>query len=197
MTPQTASALPLRDIHLPGAPALWPPAPGWWLLAVLLLVLLAWAGIAAVRRHRVHQARQRVRNALARIEAGLAQDDGSAALAELSVLLRGQALARFPRAQVAGLTGQAWLQFLDQAGGASGFADGPGRVLATAPYQRIAPADLDATALLALVRQWLEQEKPRPPIASGNAGRHQRASQLAPDRPWQARTAIRSAKVSR
>lgn len=180
MNPQAAQALPLRDIHLPGAPAFWPPAPGWWLLGALLLALLAWAGIAALRVRRIRRERQRVRDALAHIEAGLAQGDGAAAIADLSVLLRRHALARYPRAQVAGLTGQAWLQFLDQAGGASGFADGPGRILATAPYQQVAPASLDAAALMTLVRQWLEQEKPRPRSAPGKAHRGLRGSEFAP-----------------
>ena len=29
----------LRDIHLPATVDVWPPAPGWWLLAVIVLAL--------------------------------------------------------------------------------------------------------------------------------------------------------------
>ncbi|MDD9890866.1 MAG: DUF4381 domain-containing protein, partial [Gammaproteobacteria bacterium] len=28
----------LADIHLPGEISYWPPAPGWWVLAALLLL---------------------------------------------------------------------------------------------------------------------------------------------------------------
>ena len=43
MTPLEAAQLPLRDIHLPLPIAWWPPAPGWWLAASLVIVLsLGW-----------------------------------------------------------------------------------------------------------------------------------------------------------
>lgn len=32
----------LRDIHLPQAMHWWPPAPGWWIVAILVLALTIW-----------------------------------------------------------------------------------------------------------------------------------------------------------
>jgi Domain of unknown function (DUF4381) len=157
MNPNAQQLLQLRDIHLPGAPAFWPPAPGWWLLAAALLVLLVWAGVVVARRYRVHRRRRRLLEALAQLEAGLAGARTPEALAQISVLLRRLALMRFPRRQVAALTGDAWLRFLDQSGGDGRFADGPGRVLAAGPYQRALPADLDTASLAALLRAWVEQ----------------------------------------
>ena len=76
-------------------------------------------------------------------------------MAEVSTLLKRVALARYPRTDVASLTGQGWLDFLDRNGGAGRFADGPGKVLAEGPY---APAPtFDAEALLALTGDWIRR----------------------------------------
>jgi len=158
MTAAAASApsLQLRDIHLPAAAPFWPPAPGWWVLAGVILLLLAWVGAVAWRRRRLERARRRILDALAALEADFAREHSSERLASISLLLRRLALSRFPRERVAGLTGAAWLRFLDESGGDGQFAAGPGRVLAAAPYQRSIPRDMDVEGFSALVRGWVE-----------------------------------------
>ena len=155
MNPNPQQLLQLRDIHLPGPPAFWPPAPGWWLVAAVLIALLAWVTTVALRRYRIRRQRRRVLAALASLEHKLANERTPDALAQLSALLRRLALMRFPRRHVAALTGKAWLRFLDESGGNGRFAEGPGRVLATGPYQRSLPPDLDAARLVALLREWV------------------------------------------
>ncbi len=72
---------------------------------------------------------------------------------ELSSLLRRVALARFGRRQVAGLTGEAWLIFLDKTGSTQVFTSGPGRIFITGPYQRQISVDIEK--LYKLVKQWI------------------------------------------
>lgn len=70
------------------------------------------------------------------------------------MLLRRLALAYFPQNQVAGLVGDAWLQFLDRTGSNQQFSTGPGRTLIRAPYR---PAEtLEIEALLNVAEAWIK-----------------------------------------
>lgn len=151
-----SAALQLRDIHLPPAAPFWPPAPGWWVVAFAVLLLLAWVGALAWRRRRLARARRRILGELAALEADFTRERSSERLAMISVLLRRLALSRYPRERVAGLAGTDWLRFLDESGGNGQFAAGPGRVLAAAPYRRSIPHDMDIEAFSRLVRDWVE-----------------------------------------
>ncbi|MCB1720092.1 MAG: DUF4381 domain-containing protein, partial [Candidatus Competibacteraceae bacterium] len=111
--PATNPLADLRDIHLPEPVSWWPPAPGWWLLVALSLVVVA--GLLWLWRYRRRQTPRRVALAeLTRLRADFQRDgDGAAVATGISALLRRLALTHFPRGQVAGLVGDAWLQFLD------------------------------------------------------------------------------------
>ena len=161
MTPSTQPALQLRDIHLPAEPGFWPPAPGWWILAVLLLVLLAWVAWVAIRRYRLHRQRQHILAMLGELEQGTGDAVTPEKIAQISILLRRLALMRYPRQRVAALTGKDWLSFLDESGGQGRFSSGPGQVLASGPYQPALPDNLDTHALGTLVRHWVKKNTER------------------------------------
>lgn len=157
MTPQ-AQSLPLRDIHLPEPISWWPPAPGWWGLLILVLLL---AGLFFLGRYlyRRGHLRRAAHKALSQLQAQYQQHEDAHRLTEdLSVLLRRIALSHFPRAKVASLTGNEWLGFLDQGLAKSkpqgDFLNGPGRVLVEAPYRP--EASIDTTALLELCTEWIK-----------------------------------------
>jgi len=156
-----AAADPLAGLHayhLPEAVSWWPPAPGWWLLGALLLMLAATLGWWLARRRRRHAAARQALQELERLRASLAeQADGGRYARELSKLLRRFAIAAFPQREVAALTGEAWLQFLDSHGGDGRFATGPGRQLTEAPYRPAAP--LAAEELAALVADWIHRNR--------------------------------------
>jgi len=153
-----APELPLRDIHLPEPIVWWPPAPGWWLLAALCLLLLIF-GIIRLRRRRLRGRLPRsARKALKSLAAQYRQDEDGAKLArELSVLMRRIAVTLYPRREVARLTGEAWLEFLDRplrgTKEPEAFRSGIGRVLLEAPYNP--RCQVDGKALLKLTERWI------------------------------------------
>ncbi|GAA4825583.1 hypothetical protein GCM10011365_06050 [Marinicella pacifica] len=115
MNPENAQKLPLRDVHLPAEPGFWPPAPGWWILAVMVLILLIGFGFWW-RRHRYrHNKWQRMRLLLLTIRQNHQSHGDDVRFArDLSNLLR-----RFTRYELqdpvaAGLSGQSWIQFLNR-----------------------------------------------------------------------------------
>jgi len=150
----------LRGWHLPEPVSWWPPAPGWWTLAALVTLLAgaaAWWGLSLYRS----RAAARAAKVELRQLRDLFQRDGdvSAFARGLSRLLRRYAIARFPRRQVAGLTGGDWLGFLDAHGGGGRFRGGPGRVLAEAPYRPI--EQIAAGELADLVEDWIARNARR------------------------------------
>lgn len=150
--------IPLRDLHLPETIGWWPLAPGWWFVIaavaiIAILLLRRWMqrrSLAAARRHALRKF-DRARRAYA--------DHGSAVALgiELSELLRRTMLAYAPRADIAGLTGDAWLAWLDRDLPKSHFREGAGRVLLDLPYRDPATAeqDVDIDGMLDAVRERL------------------------------------------
>ncbi len=159
----TAQQPALRDIHLPDTVPWWPPAPGWWLLAVscLLLAYIAWH---LLKRRKQKRLQRLALEELAQIETAFQshQDKGRVAR-ELSTLLRRVCISRYPRIDTAALTGKPWLEFLDKhwKKPASLFNDDAGQALLSAPYQ--ANPEFDADSLLNLCRQWLHTLPARNP----------------------------------
>lgn len=149
------SELPLRDIHLPDPLSWWPPAPGWWLL-LTLLVAIALLGGYLLHRYRRNALQRAAQQALHRIGEDYRQSGDARVLAQqLSILLRRVSLSCYPRRQVAGLTGRAWLSLLDRTLPGDEFQQGAGRVLIDAPYSL--DSRVDGPALLQLCERWLRQ----------------------------------------
>ena len=150
--------LPLRDLHLPDAIGWWPIAPGWWFVLILLAILVVYS-LRRLYERRQHSAPRRYAlRELARIEAEYLENRNSVALArQLSELLRRGMLAYAPRQEVAGLTGNAWLSWLDTGMPVPYFHTEGGKSLLQLPYRDPDGdfSDVDIDALLSAVRMRL------------------------------------------
>jgi hypothetical protein len=141
----------LRDIHLPAEPSWWPPAPGWWLLAAVLCVGLAWVLRQFARKRRTRTLRRALQAEVDTLRRE--HTDAAAQVAALSLLLRRAAKRYAPAALT--LRDEAWLRFLDADDPAQPFSRGPGRLLLDGPY-RPQVERAEAEALTEAVRRRLD-----------------------------------------
>lgn len=150
----------LRDIHLPQDPAWWPPAPGWWLLALICIGLIIWAarGLrAAYRRRRpLKLARgyyDEIYSAFSRGEI-----DGPTYLQQTNELLKRLYIHGLGDDQARSANDANWLSYLDERFGGNAFSQGPGIQLGN---QRFQPApEADPEALHPLVTKLIRNARP-------------------------------------
>ena len=156
----------LHDIVLPEPVSLMPETVAWWILLAAILLLLGWVGRRYLRARRAGRYRRLALARLDEIERTLAQSAGrETALVALPELVKQTALAFAPRSEVASLSGEPWLRFLDASYGGTGFTEGPGRWLPTLAYANPAAAQTLATdeqrAVVDLVRRWIRRHRVR------------------------------------
>lgn len=159
--------IPLRDLHVPDPVGWWPLAPGWWLLIALVLGALGYLLYRQFDSWRRNAARRIALAELARLRRAYEQGADVLALSKgLSELLRRSMLAYAPRDEVAGLTGERWLQWLDRGLAEPLFSNGPGRSIETLPYQSPERVEqqADVAGLVAAVQKRLQT-----PLAEGPA----------------------------
>jgi membrane protein implicated in regulation of membrane protease activity len=150
------AALPLRDIHLPDPVSWWPPAPGWWLLLVLSILLIVGL-IWLVKRWRRPVLRKRAREELESIFQQYQQHgDRHRLVQQLSVAIRRVVMSYAGRSSAAGVTGAEWHQRINQLGGSAGFSEDVIYLLSRAPYQKQPQiSDEQVSQLESQFRAWL------------------------------------------
>lgn len=156
----------LHDVALPPPVSMTPQTAGWYLLLAIAGLLLLWAAVAFVGRTVRNRYRRDALRELDALEASTGGDSARAeALRTLPALLKRAALAAWPREEVASLSGDAWLAFLDRTYGGRGFGAGPGRIVALAAYepdgQVLGLGEKDARAAFAVAREWIRRHRVR------------------------------------
>lgn len=153
MNLQPAPTLQLKDVHPGIAPDWWPPAPGWWLLLGVALLLALWLGRWWLLRHRRRRELARYFDeTLARTASPPAQ------VAAMSELLRRAARRIDPRADR--LQDEAWLAFLDAGMKPPAFLHGPGALLVDGAFRpAVDPVAVEALRVVARKRylQWMRR----------------------------------------
>jgi len=152
----------LRDIHELDPVSWWPPATGWWLL-VLLVLLLTVGLVLLVRNLRKYPPGSWNRDAYQRLTRLKKQAPGLSdheLAGQLSGLLRRIAVIRLGRFQAAGLSGDAWLNWLHEQDPQDYDWQQKGRLLLTLPYAPSTESGNNKSELLELLHAsiaWTEK----------------------------------------
>jgi hypothetical protein len=134
----------LRDIHLPPNPGIWPPAPGWWLVAIAV-PLICWLLLFIWKRYAVKMRPAReFRRRILELDIHSSEEQKLVAVQEISRLIRQFVICRYGREQVANLYGDRWLEFLNgTTKNEPEFTTGIGKILKDAPFRPKIDADLE------------------------------------------------------
>lgn len=97
----------LKDVHSPAPISWWPLAPGWYIVAALVLALCVFIYWLWHKRQRLQQQKKHIKQQLQHL---LQQHDLAAAMA----LLKQVAMTNTKKQSVTDLQGKAWLAFLQQ-----------------------------------------------------------------------------------
>jgi hypothetical protein len=165
----------LHDIVSAQPVPLWPLGPGWYLLAATLLATLILGLRHWLCRRRNNAYRRAALAQLERLNLQLQDDEQrEASLRALPELVKRTALGVWPRQEVAALSGEEWLTWLDRTWPRNEFADGAGRLLPQLAYadtdRLSALTKIEIDALISLIRNWIRLH--RRMQSGGRGGRH-------------------------
>ena len=101
----------LHDIIVPEAIGFFPPAPGWYVVALLLLALLFHFSIGFYKRHKKSLYR---REAIEELGSYEAQGEDKEKTLHLLTLAKRVAIAAYGREEIAKLSGESWWDFMEK-----------------------------------------------------------------------------------
>jgi len=153
----------LHDIVLPAPVPWWPLAPGWYVLAIIVIIVFAGLAIRWALRYRKNYYR---REALAQLDAIFQKmqspDARTAALVKTAILVKQVALVSFDRPRVAPLSDEPWRRFLTDVGQTGALTPEISGLVDNVLYGRVDGTVLTDDALRAVyeaARSWIRDHR--------------------------------------
>lgn len=146
----------LKELPLPEPVSYWPATPGWYVVAGLGLIVVGFVCHCLWRRYQSNSYRRSGLTKLDEMEADIRLAGG------LPKLLRGAALCAAPRANVAGLRGVEWIDWLNQSGGDDLFSVKDAAIMDRLAYEAGSETDIPGDAanrLIAAAKQWMRSHR--------------------------------------
>ncbi|WP_424280891.1 DUF4381 domain-containing protein [Eudoraea sp.] len=149
----------LEPIIVPDRVPFWPPQPGWYVIAIILLGL----AILGVKKWLAYKRKNEYRIwALQELQKIDVKEADIRQIVLLNKLLKATALQGFPRTEVAELYGTEWMQFLEKTYPKTRFTEAPGIFLEGASYRRkrsINIKDEDWMEIMRISGEWIKGHK--------------------------------------
>lgn len=150
----------LADIHLPEPVSFWPPAPGWWILAALILALAIWGVSRLVAAAQFSKIRN---HALAELDKCYQTYADNSELDQNTLQLqfvngansvfKRVALYHFKSPEIASLGGSQWVDFMKRTGNSELLDSQIYDALSFGRFQT--KIDVDVDKFYAFGRQWI------------------------------------------
>jgi len=167
MTDKITHASPFGNVFLEGFSELpesiaepvshyfWPLAPAWHFILVVLIIFMSWQ---AFKKYQVWKMNRYRRDALKNLAELTAQYTHNTELIRaLALLVKTTALQIYPRAEIAQISGENWLVYLNKQGPERAFSDLAIGCFGKAIYQKdlMTIDDAQRQQLISEVKHWL------------------------------------------
>jgi len=152
----------LRAISLPQPVSFRPAAGGWIIIGIIAMIAIRLLFIA-VKKYRSNAYRREGLHLLKELQINSNNSRSATVAANISVILKRAALATYPREQVASLTGNEWLCFLDKTYEENKFSSKPGSLLGDTVHRKPNADSIDSRTvkdLFVIAETWIRQHKP-------------------------------------
>lgn len=150
----------LHPIVLPPVQGIWPIAPGWYMIAFLLLAVAIFFVLRFMQKRKANQYRLDALTQLAVLQKTLDQGEAENALRALPVLIKATALYAYSRKTIASLYGDGWIDFLNETLGTPHFNKEDGVLLAQISYGTpnaiLAVSKQQSSQLFSHVKYWVQ-----------------------------------------
>ena len=154
----------IQEITLPESISYFPHTIGWKILLVVIVIVALVLGYNRYRHWQANRYRTFALDRLAEIEREVrVPETRLRALSDLPVLVKQTALQAFPRDEIAQLSGDRWLEFLDRSGNTRDFSQGEGQLLPQLAYQSSSAltnlSEQRISNLIISIRQWIKNHQ--------------------------------------
>jgi hypothetical protein len=138
----------LHDFYQPPPPAWIPQTIGWYIVFAVIALVAMWMTIHTLRRWLANRYRREALRELA-----LLQPE------QFSTLLKRTALSAWPREKVASLSGEAWLNFLNESAENNSFHQTPGNRIEEIALHSQTLSSEDEQTLRKITAEWIRRHR--------------------------------------